>query len=151
MRPLALALIVAMGLAGCAQLKEPFAPAPTPSPPRPMPLEPAPPLPPSPPRPSAAPVEPAPSPPPAVLSVQVSSAEERRLQRDAQSRIDRTERLLRRVEPKRLAGLQQESFLTIQSFVAKAKEALYARDVQRAMTLAEKAYLLADELSRGLR
>ncbi len=149
MRLLALALIVAMGLAGCAKLKDPFSPGPTPSPPQPMPLQPTPPLPSSPPRPSAAPVEPAPSPPPAVLSLQVGSAEERRLQRDARSHIDRTERLLRRVDPKRLAGPQQESFLTIQSFVAKAKEALYARDVQRAMTLAEKAYLLAEELSRG--
>ena len=43
------------------------------------------------------------------------------------------------------------SFFTIQSFLVKAKEALSERDVQRAFALADKAYLLANELSRTLR
>lgn len=132
MRALALVLAVALALSGCASLKEIFSTAP-----------PAPPA-----------VEPAPSPPPpppAVLSPQVGSEQERQLQRDAQDRIDRTERLLGQVDPKRLAGQQQESYQTIQSFLAKAKEALYARDVQRALTLADKAYVLAGDLTRRIR
>ena len=128
MRALALVLAVALALSGCASLKEIFSTAP-----------PAPPA-----------VEPAPSPPPAVLSPQVGSEQERQLQRDAQDRIDRTERLLSQVDPKRLAGQQQESYQTIQSFLAKAKEALYARDMQRALTLADKAHVLAGELTRRI-
>ena len=127
MRALALALGLALALTGCATLKEIFSTSPPRS------------------------TEPAPSPPPPVLAPQVGSEEERRLQQDAQNRIDRTERLLGRVDPTRLAGQQQESYQTIQSFLAKAKEALYARDVQRALTLADKASVLADELTRGLR
>ena len=130
MHAIVLALAVAVMLSGCAKLKEIFSTPPTPPPPT---------------------VEPAPAPPPAVLSPQVGSEQERRLQRDAQDRIDRTERLLTQVDPTRLGGQQQESYQTIQSFLAKAKEALYARDVQRAMTLADKALLLANELTRSQR
>jgi len=126
-RALAIALVLGLALSGCAKLTEMFS------------------------TPPSHPAEPAPAPPPPVLAPQVGSEEERRLQQDAQNRIDRTERLLIRVDPTRLAGQQQESYETIQSFLAKAKEALYAHDVQRAMTLADKASLLADELTRGLR
>jgi hypothetical protein len=86
-----------------------------------------------------------------VLAPQVSPEEERRLRADAQSRLEGTERLVRRIDPEKLAGEQKESYLAIQNFLAKAKEALSARDVQRAFTLADKAYLLASELSRSLR
>ncbi len=71
------------------------------------------------------------------------------MRRDAQSRIDGTERLVREIDQKKLAAEQQQSLQTIQSFVAKAKEALSAGDPQRAFTLADKAYLLANELSRA--
>lgn len=81
----------------------------------------------------------------------MSSEDERRIQGEAQRRIDRTERLVRQIEPRRLADDQQQSLLTIQSFLTKAKEALSDKDVQRAMTLADKAYFLADELARGLK
>jgi hypothetical protein len=124
-RAVALVLLVALALSGCVTIKEVFSP--TPSPP---------------------PVEPPPPPPPAVLSPHVGSEQERQLHREAQDRIDRTERLLSQIDPKRLAGQQQESYQTIQSFLAKAKEALYARDVQRALTLADKAHVLAGELTR---
>ena len=76
--------------------------------------------------------------------------DEQRMRREAQKRIDGTERLVRQIEQKKLVGQQQQNFETIQSFLAKAKEALSARDLQRAFTLADKAYLLADELSRTL-
>jgi hypothetical protein len=81
----------------------------------------------------------------------VSSEDERRIHGEAQRRIDRTERLMRQIDQRRLAEDQQQNLLTIQSFLAKAREALSERDVQRAVTLADKAYLLADELFRGLR
>ncbi len=58
---------------------------------------------------------------------------------------------MRQIERRRLAEDQHQSFLTIQSFLVKAREALTERDVQRAMTLADKAYLLADELARAVR
>jgi len=76
--------------------------------------------------------------------------DEQRMRREAQKRIDGTERLVRQIDQKKLVGQQQQNFETIQSFLAKAKEALSARDLQRAFTLADKAYLLADELSRML-
>jgi len=76
--------------------------------------------------------------------------DEQRMRREAQKRIDGTERLVRQIDQKKLVGQQQQNFETIQSFLAKAKEALSARDLQRAFTLADKAYLLADELSRTL-
>lgn len=55
---------------------------------------------------------------------------------------------MQRIDPSRLAREQQENYLTIQSFLSKAREALSTRDMQRAFTLADKAYLLADELSK---
>jgi len=76
--------------------------------------------------------------------------DEQRMRRDAQSRIEGTERLVHKIDQKKLVGEQQQNLLTIQSFLTKAKEALSARDLQRAFTLADKAYLLADELSRTL-
>ena len=79
---------------------------------------------------------PVPPPPPArVLAPQVSSDDERRIQSDAQKRIDGTDRLVRQIEQRRLADDQAQSFQTIQSFLAKAKEALSEKDMQRAMTL----------------
>jgi hypothetical protein len=84
-----------------------------------------------------------------VLSPQLE--DEQRIHRQAQSRIEETERLVRQIDQNRLAGEQQQSLQTIQSFVAKAREALSARDVQRAFTLADKAKLLAEELSRSVR
>ena len=76
--------------------------------------------------------------------------DEQRMRRDAQSRIDGTERLIRDIDRTKLVAQQEESFQTIQSFLSKAKEALSAHDLQRAYTLADKAYLLAGELTRGV-
>ena len=76
--------------------------------------------------------------------------DEPRIRREAQSRIDGTERLVRQIDQRKLAREQQQNFETIQSFLDKAREALSVRDLQRAYTLADKAYLLAEELSRTL-
>ena len=104
---------------------------------------------PAPPRTAAIPREP--TVPAPVLAPQASAEEEQRIKSQAERRIEGTERLVQKIDPSRLAREQRENYLTIQSFLAKAREALSTRDVQRAFTLADKAYLLADELSKGPR
>jgi hypothetical protein len=101
---------------------------------------------PAPPRTAAIPREP--TGPAPVLAPQASAEEEQRMKSQAERRIEGTERLVQKIDPTRLVREQRENYLTIQSFLAKAREALSARDVQRAFTLADKAYLLADELSK---
>ena len=134
-------------------------PAPVPPPPPAAPSRPVPPVAAVPPPPAIAPpppvpvppTAPSPAPPPRVLAPQVSSQDERKIQTETQRRIERTERLVRQIDQRRLAADQQENLLTVQSFLTKAREALTERDVQRALTLADKAYLLADQLTRMLR
>lgn len=129
--------------------KEPAAPAP-PKPATPTPPAPAPAPTPAPAPPRTAAIPPSTTPPP-VLAPQASAEEEQRMKSQAERRIEGTERLVQRIDPSRLAREQQENYLTIQSFLAKAREALSTRDVQRAFTLADKAYFLADELSKAPR
>jgi hypothetical protein len=168
---------VCLGLTGCATIKSWFAPdtppaqaerpeesaprgarQPAPSAPRATPPAPGAPRPPAPgaptpalgaPRPPApgAPT-PAPDAPPPVLSPVLSAVDEQKLRADTQQRIDGAEQRLRQVDPGKLPSGQHESLQTAQSFLDKAREALQAQDVQRAFTLADKAYLLADELSK---
>jgi hypothetical protein len=143
-------------------------PVPAPAPPKPAPVAPAPPAAAPPPAasapPAAAPPPAAPAPPagppprtaaiprePPVLAPQASAEEEQRIKAQAERRIEGTERLVQRIDPSRLAREQQENYRTIRSFLVKAREALSTRDVQRALTLAEKAYLLADEMSKAPR
>ena len=92
-----------------------------------------------------------PAPPPRILGQQVSSEDEKRIQGDAQRRIDRTERLVKQIDQRRLIGDQHQNLLTVQSFLVKAREALSEKDVQRALTLADKAFLLAEELAKVVR
>jgi len=122
---------------------KPAAPSAAPSAP-PAPAAPAPP-----PRTAAIPREP--NVPAPVLTPQASAEEEQRIKSQAERRIEGTERLVQKIDPSRLVREQRENYLTIQSFLVKAREALSTRDVQRAFTLADKAYLLADELSKGPR
>jgi hypothetical protein len=126
-------------------------PAPGPAKPAPPPTQPATPVTPlpAPPRTAAIPREP--SVPAPVLAPQASAEEEQRIKSQAERRIEGTERLVQKIDPSRLVREQRENYLTIQSFLAKAREALSTRDVQRAFTLADKAYLLADELSKSPR
>jgi outer membrane biosynthesis protein TonB len=140
-------LLLALMLTGCETVTEIASPAPAPPPTRSSPVAPsALPAPTPAPPPAQEPSPPAPA--PRVLSPEV--ADEPRMRREAQSRIEGAERLARQIDEKKLGGEQQQSFQTIQSFVAKAKEALSTGDLQRAFTLADKAYLLANELSRSL-
>ena len=144
---------------------QPELPPPPPAPPEPTLVKPpptamTPPVPTSPATPSSPPVlsppaaaAPAvpPAPPPRILGQQVSSEDEKRIQGDAQRRIDRTERLVKQIDERRLVGEQHQNLLTVQSFLVKAREALTEKDVQRALTLADKAYLLAEELVKVVR
>ena len=164
MRLALLVVAVCLGLTGCATVKGWFTPAPPPaqaeqsaeparraappqtsSPPRAAPPALGPPRPgtPAP----APPPLPADTPPP-VLSPVLSAVDEQRLRAEAQQKIDGAEQRLRQVDQAKLASSQQDSLRTVQSFLDKAREALQAQDVQRAYTLADKAYLLADELAR---
>ena len=127
-------------------------PAPV-SPPRAAPPPPEPRRP-SAPRPPAA--TPAPPPPPArvipdpppVLSPVLSAVDEQKLRADTQRRIEGAAQRLRQIDTAKLASSDQDSLQTVQSFLDKAREALQAQDFQRAFTLADKAYLLADELGK---
>jgi hypothetical protein len=124
----------------------PVAPAPrvTP-PPAPRPSTPAPAAP-------AATPPPAPAPPPdaqpPVLSPVLSAADEQKLRAETQQRLDGAEQRLRQIDPAKLASAQQDSLRTVQSFLDKAREALQVKDIQRAFTLADKAFVLADELTK---
>jgi hypothetical protein len=131
-------------------------PAPGPAPPRPAPAAPLAtppaPTPPTPPAPAQPPPRSAAIPrEPPVLAPQASAEEEQRLKAQAERRIEGTEKLVQRIDPARLPREQQDNYRTIQSFLVKAREALSTRDVQRAFTLADKAYLLADEMSKAPR
>jgi len=95
-----------------------------------------------------APTPPADVSPAPVLSPVLSTADEQRLRADTQQRLDGAERRLRQIDPTKLASAQQDSLRTVQSFLDKAHEALPAKDIQRAFTLADKAFILADELSK---
>ena len=86
-----------------------------------------------------------------MLSPQVTSAEELRLTQQARSRIEGAERLVVQIELRRLAREEQDTVATIKDFLAKSKEAMVTRDVQRAFNLADKAYILAEDLSRTAR
>jgi hypothetical protein len=129
----------------------PAPPAPTLVKPPPTAMTPAVPSAPAAPSPPAAGPAAPPAPPPRILGQQVSSEDEKRIQGDAQRRIDRTERLVKQIDQRRLIGDQHQNLLTVQSFLVKAREALSEKDVQRALTLADKAFLLAEELVKVVR
>jgi hypothetical protein len=136
MKPLACAiLLLALLSAGCAQKKAAVTPEsrqPS-SKSRPAKKEPV-------------PVRREPPAPPIVLSPEVSQEEEDRLKQEAKSRIDEAERIVQQIDRARLAKDQRGTFLTIQSFLSKAREALSVDDFLRAFNLADKAQILAHEL-----
>ncbi len=162
-----LALLLAaacLGLTGCATIQSWFAPSAPPAqaeqpdesarrearPPAPAAPRAAPPAPvaPRPPAPGPAPPPPAPDVSPPVLSPVLSAVDEQRLRAETQQRVDGAEQRLRQIDPAKLTAGQQDSLRTVKSFLDKAREAVQAQDIQRAYTLADKAFLLADELTR---
>jgi len=122
----------------------PVPPPPAPKPEVPPPPAPAPPKPEVPPPPAPAP--PKPESPPPVLAPQVGEGEAPRLRQEVESRIQRTEGMLARVEQPKLGKAQRDTLATIQNFLVMAKEALAAQDLPRAATLANKAEVLAEDL-----
>ncbi len=135
------------------------APPPTPGAP-PVKKEPAPPAPvkkepeaPPPPKkePETLPAKKEPEAPPPILAPQVGKEDEEQLKRTAGARIQRTEQLIGQLEGKNLSGEQQEHLMTVRSLLANAREALAARDLAKASNLAEKARLLAEDLSQSVK
>ena len=88
---------------------------------------------------------------PPVLAPQVGKQDEEQLRREVGTRIQRAELLIGRIDEKKLTKDQQEQFLTIQSLLKSAKEAVESRDLTRASNLAEKARILAEELAQATR
>ena len=87
--------------------------------------------------------------PPPVLAPQVG--DEERLRRTAGSRIQRTEQLISQLEGKSLTSEQQERLMTVRNLLGNAKESLAAQDLTKASNLADKARLLAEELSESVK
>ena len=168
-RNLALAGLVAtiaMGWVGCTTVKSVFSPPPAPTipvappapvPPKKEPVAPAPPKKepevPQPPKkePDAPPEKKDSETPPPVLAPQVGKGDEEQLRRTAISRIQRTEQLVGQLEGKSLTGEQQERLMTVRSLLGSARDALTAQDLTKASNLADKARLLAEELSQGVK
>jgi hypothetical protein len=124
--------------AGCAQLKAAFTPTPPPSvPPRPTRQAPPPPS-----------AHPARQEPPPRLSPQVSSDRETQLTQEVNAKIQGVERTLLSIDQQKLKADQSETYQTVYSFLAQAREALANKDFQQAMNLAQKADVLSDELSK---
>jgi hypothetical protein len=136
----------------------PPAPAPAPrAPERPAAAAPPPAAPPAPPA-APAPAQVASVPPahlattpPPVLAPQLSAEEEDRLTQKARSQIEGAEKVLGQIEKSRLRRGEQSTLDTVLDFLAKAREAMAGRDYQRAATLADKARVLAEDLTRGAR
>jgi hypothetical protein len=72
-----------------------------------------------------------------------------RTAQEASSRIARAEQMANQVDQKTLTKEQEETYLSIKSFVVKAKKAVQAKDFARASTLADKAIILAEELAKN--
>jgi hypothetical protein len=118
-------LLVTISVAGCAEVPSIFAPPP---PPPPTTRETSPP----------------------VLSPQMGREDEERLRREANGKIQEAEQTVQQVDQRKLGKDQQETYTTIRSFIASAREALAGQDFLRASNLAEKAQILEDDLLRTL-
>lgn len=80
----------------------------------------------------------------------MSPAQEDKLQHQAEARIRETEEIVRRIDPGKLAGDRQETLSLVLSFLIRGKRALANREFERAFNLADKAFLLARELSASI-
>lgn len=124
MRPLWYFILLIVIAVGCAKPKPVVAPAP----PRPPPQEREPPA------------------PPPILVPEVGREEENRQKHDTEAKIEGAEKIVHQIDEETLAEEQQEIFLTVLSFLSKAREALSIGDFLKAFNLAEKAQILAEAL-----
>jgi hypothetical protein len=67
-------------------------------------------------------------------------------EQEAMAKIRQVEQRVAQIDHKHLTKQQQDTLLTIQSFLSKAREAVSLKDVPRAVNLAEKAQTLVGEL-----
>jgi hypothetical protein len=109
-------------------------------------------------KPTAAPVPPqrphkvrpakrqAPPSPPTLPPPQVGYGQEDQLREEAKEKVEAADRIVKQIDTQKLHREQEDTYLTIQSFLVKAKEAFSARDFLMAFTLADKAKILGEEL-----
>jgi fibronectin type 3 domain-containing protein len=96
-------------------------------------------------------VKKAPETAPPILAPQVGKSDEEQAKRATSTRIQRAEQAIAQLEGKKLTSDQREQLLTVQNLLGSAKEALAAQDLAKASNLAEKARILAEELSKSLK
>jgi hypothetical protein len=70
------------------------------------------------------------------------------MRQGAEARVEGTEQIIKQLDQNKLAKEQEETLLTIQSFLSKAREAISTEDFVKAFNLADKAQVLAQELLR---
>jgi hypothetical protein len=90
---------------------------------------------------------PAPKPSPVLLPD--SKVKGNRMAQEASVRIARAEQMANQVDQKKLTLEQEETYLTLKSFLVKAKKAMQVKDFARASTLADKAIILAEEFRKN--
>jgi len=73
--------------------------------------------------------------------------DEERIAGEVEARLAHTVQTLDSIKREQLGSDRKEILSSIQDFVAKARDALAAKDLLRARALAEKAATLADELA----
>jgi len=71
--------------------------------------------------------------------------------RGVKTQLNRANEVVAQVDPAKLGSEQQEMLSGLKDFIAKAGEALRARDVPRAQVLADKASRLAEDLALALK
>ena len=98
------------------------------------------------PRPAAPAPDPTPASSPRLLSPDPTGEQHDRWGQEAIRKIELAEQLATRVDQKQLTREQRDTFLTVQNFLSKAKEALAVDDLPRALTLADKAHTLVGDL-----
>ena len=90
-----------------------------------------------------------PPPKPSLILLPDSKVEGSRMAQEASARIARAEQMANQVDQKKLTKEEEETYLSIKSFVVKAKKAVQAKDFGRASTLADKAIILTEELAKN--
>jgi hypothetical protein len=125
---------MAIALAGCAEQRKEAITPPLPHPAAKVP-----------PRPSPGALDDKPR-EPLLLSPALAEDQKDKVEREVTTKIQQAEQRIAKIDQKQLTTQQNETLLTIQSFLSKAKEALSQKDVPRALTLADKAQTLAQEL-----
>lgn len=83
---------------------------------------------------------------PPVLTPEISEKENGQMIEDFTTRVKETEKLLTKINQTALTKEQQDTLVTVQNFLSKAKEAFAQKDYPMALNLAEKAHTLTSEI-----